>query len=59
MLRICQGTIWLDEYTIPEGEMSTKKVDPILRLIGWDGTMKKVPYIIWGELIFLGICPKI
>src|SRR4030042_3386634 len=26
MLRICQGTIWLDEYITPEGEMSTEIV---------------------------------
>jgi len=28
MLRICQGTIWLEEYIIPQGGMSTKKAAP-------------------------------
>src|SRR4030042_1091121 len=46
MLRICQGTIWLDEYITTEGEMSTEIVGQ------WNPRFLR-------DLIFLGIYPKI
>src|SRR4030042_3177210 len=46
MLRICQGTIWLDEYITPEGEMSTEIVGQ------WNPRFRR-------DLIFSGAYPKI